>query len=247
MTDLADQLRSLIEAAAEPVNVAEVSGLRPDTAVRPSRRPVATVLAGVAAVALVVLGVAALVIADDQADKSTTTRTTGPSADADPASCYPDPCRDVDDGEASALLGVSVAMPSGIPSGWELVSSEVEFYPAGIAVGGQPNPVDSVLLRRNWAPPGVSWTEACPTYIGLRTIRHRPGDANAGSLGRSTYLRLSDGTPVFGSVSPGVCGDGSGEQADVGVLTWTHAGIDYTLHSFDAPAEALRSIVTSLP
>jgi hypothetical protein len=44
-----------------------------------------------------------------------------------------------------------------------------------------------------------------------------------------------------------VCGNGAGEQAEVGSLNWTHAGIEYTLHSFDAPSEALRSIVTSLP
>lgn len=247
MTDLADQLRILIDAAAEPVHLAEVRGLRSDTTARPSRRPVVTALAGVAAVALVVLGVAVLVIADDQTADNTTTATPGPSADADPASCYPDPCRDVDDDEASALLGVPVAMPSGIPAGWELVSSEVEFYPAGIEVGGQPpSPVDSVLLRRNWSPPGVNWTEGCPTSISLRAIPHRPGDADAG-LGRPRYLELPDGTPVSGSVAPGVCRDGSGEQADIGMLTWTHAGVDYQLHSFDAPAEALRSIATSLP
>jgi hypothetical protein len=158
-----------------------------------------------------------------------------------------DPCRDVDDDEASALLGVPVAMPSGVPAGWELVSSEVEFYPAGVEVDGQPpSPVDSVLLRRNWSPPGERWTERCPTSISLRAIPDRPGDPNAG-LGRRTYEALPDGTPVFGGVAPGVCGGGSGEQAEIGWLTWTHAGVEYGLHSFGAPEEALRSIVTSLP
>jgi hypothetical protein len=250
MSDLPDQLRTLIEAAAEPVHPAEVSGLRPvspDTATRRSRRPLATALAGVAAVALALLGVAALTAGGDQADETTRTATTGPSAGPDPASCYPSPCRDVDDDEASGLLDVPVAMPSGIPAGWELVSSEVEFYPAGIEVNGQPpSPVDTVLLRRNWSPPGESWTDGCPTSISLRAIPARPGDPNAGP-GRSTYLTLPDGTPIHGTVAPGVCGNGAGEQAEVGSLNWTHAGIEYTLHSFDAPSEALRSIVTSLP
>jgi hypothetical protein len=138
-------------------------------------------------------------------------------------------------------------MPSGIPAGWELVSSEVEFYPAGVEVNGQPpSPVDSVLLRRNWSPPGESWSEGCPTSISLRAVTPRPRDANAG-LGRSTYLTLADGTPVYGGVNPGVCGDAAGEQAESGWLTWTHAGIEYGLRSFGAPAEALRSIVMSLP
>jgi hypothetical protein len=250
MTDLRGQLRTLIEAAAEPVHPAEVSGLRPvlpDTAARRSGRRLAKALAGVAAVALAVLGVAALVAGPD-ADEGTTTATTGPSAGADPASCYPNPCRDVDDDEASALLGVPVAMPSGIPAGWELVSSEVEFYPAGVEVNGQPppNPADSVVLRRNWSPPGESWTEGCPTSISLRAVTPRFGDAYAG-LGRSTYLTLPDGTPVYGSVGPGVCGDAAGEQVEAGWLTWTHAGVEYGLRSFGAPREALPSIVTSLP
>lgn len=249
MTDLADQLRVLIEAAAEPVHPAEVSGLRPvlpDTAARRSRRRLAVALAGMAAVAFAVLGVVALVTGHD-ADEGTTTATTGSSADADPASCYPNPCRDVDDDEASALLGVRVAMPSGIPRGWELFSSEVEFYPAGVGVDGQPpSPLDSVLLRRNWSPPGESWTEGCPTSIHLRAIPDRPGDPNAG-LGNSTYLTLPDGTHVYGSVGPGVCGDAAGEQAEIGWLTWTHAGVEYGLRSFGTPPEALRSIVTSLP
>jgi hypothetical protein len=248
MTDLSDQLRTLIEAAAGPVHPAEVSGPRPlfrDTAARRSRRPLATALAGVAAVALALLGVAALTN-DDKADETTTTAMTGPS-DADPTSCYPNPCRDVDDDEASALLGVPVAMPSGIPVGWELVSSEVEFYPAGVEVNGQPpSSVDSVLLRRNWSPPGESWTDGCPTSISLRAISRRPGDPKAGPRS-STYLALPDGTPIYGTVAPGVCGDGAGEQAEIGSLTWTHAGVEYVLHSFGAPPEALRSIVTSLP
>jgi hypothetical protein len=247
MTDLSHELRALIEAAAEPVDPAEVSGLRPallDTAARRSRRRRTVALAGVAA-ALAALGVAALVTGHD-ADEGARTATTGPAAD--PASCYPNPCRDVDDDEASALLGAPMAMPSGIPAGWELVSSEVEFYPAGVEVNGQPppNPVDSVLLRRNWSPPGESWTESCPTSISLRAVTPRPRDANAG-LGRSTYLRLADGTPVYGGVNPGVCGDAAGEQAETGWLSWTHAGIEYGLRSFGAPAEALRSIVVSLP
>jgi hypothetical protein len=250
MTDLADQMRILIEAAAEPVHPAEVSGLRPvqpDTAARRSRRRLTMALAGVAAVALAVLGVAALVAGHD-ADEGTTTATTGSTADTDPASCYPNPCRDVDDDEASALLGVPVAMPSGIPVGWELVSSEVEFYPAGVEVNGQPppSPVDSVLLQRNWSPPGESWTEGCPTSIRLRAIPDRPGDPNAG-LGNSTYLTLPDGTTVYGTVAPGVCGSGAGEQAEIGWLNWTHAGVEYGLRSFGAPPQALRSIVTSLP
>jgi hypothetical protein len=249
MTDLADQLRALVEAAAEPVHPAEVSGLRPvlpDTAARHSRRRLTMALAGMAAVALAVLGVTTLVTGHD-ADEGTTTATTGSAADADPASCYPNPCRDVDDDEASALLGVPVAMPSGIPVGWELVSSEVEFYPAGVEVNGQPpSPVDSVLLRRNWSPPGESWTEGCPTSIRLRAIPDRPGDPNAG-LGDSTYDTLPDGTTVNGTVAPGVCGSGAGEQADIGRLTWTHAGVEYGLRSFGASPEALRSIVTSLP
>ena len=201
-------------------------------------------LVGVAAVALAILGVAALVTGHD-ADESITTATTGPTAD--PASCYPNPCGDVDDDEATALLGVRVAMPSGIPAGWELVSSEVEFYPAGVEIDGQPpSPVDSMLLRRNWSPPGESWTEGCPTSISLRVIPLRPDGAGAGT-GRSTYLTLPDGTPVYGMVGPGVCGDGDGGQAESGWLTWTHAGVEYGLRSFGAPAEALRSIVTSLP
>lgn len=247
MTDLADQLRVLIEAAAETVHPAEVSGLRsvlPDTAARRSRRRLAVALAGMAAVALAVLGVAALVTGHD-ADEGTTTATTGSTADADPASCYPNPCRDVDDDEASALLGVPVAMPSGIPVGWELVSSEVEFYPAGVEVNGQPppSPVDSVLLRRNWSPPGESGSDGCPTSIHLRAIPDGPGDPNAG-LGGSIYLTLPDGTPVYGRVALGLCGD---ERVNGGVLAWTHGGVEYQLRSFNAPPEALRSIVTSLP
>ncbi len=247
MTDLSDQLRALIEAAAEPVDPAEVRRLPPiplDKAARRSRRPLAMALVGVAAVALAILGLAALVTGHD-ADDSITTATTGPTAD--PASCYPNPCRDVDDAEAMALLGVPVAMPSGIPAGWELVSSEVEFYPAGVEVDGQrPSPVDSVLLRRNWSPPGESLTEGCPALISLRVIPLRPGETDAG-VGSSTYLTLPDGTPVYGTVGPGVCGDGAGEEAETGWLTWTHAGVGYGLRSFGAPAEALRSIVTSLP
>jgi hypothetical protein len=247
MTDLSHELRALIEAAAEPVAPAEVTGLRPvslDTAARRSRRRRTMALAAVAA-ALAVLGVAALVTGHD-ADDGARTATTGSTAD--PASCYPNPCRDVDDDEASALLGAPVAMPSGIPAGWELVSSEVEFYPAGVEVNGQPppNPVDSVVLRRNWSPPGESWTEGCPTSISLRAVTPGPRDANAGP-GRSTYLTLPDGTPVYGSVAPGVCGDAAGQEAETGSLTWTHAGIEYGLRSFGAPAEALGSIVTSLP
>ena len=250
MTDLAEQLRVLIEAAAEPVRAGEVSGLRPvlpGTAPRRSRRRLAMALAGVAAVALAGLGVSGLVTGHDT-DEGTMTATTGSTTDADPASCYPNPCRDVDDDEASALLSAPVAMPSGIPAGWELVSSEVEFYPTGVPVNGQPppNPADAVLLRRNWSPPGESWTEGCPTSISLRAVTPRFGDANAG-LGRSTYVELPDGTPVYGSVGPGVCGDPAGEQAEIGWLTWTHAGVEYGLRSFGAPAEALRSIVTSLP
>jgi hypothetical protein len=249
MSDLPHQLRTLIEAAAEPVDPAEVSGLRPvklDRAARLPRPRLAMALAGVAAVVLAVLGVAALTGHD--ADEGTTTATTGSTGDSDPASCYPNPCRDVDDDEASALLGAPVAMPSGIPAGWELVASEVVFYPAGVEVNGQPppNPVDSVLLHRNWSPPGESRTEGCPTSISLRAVTPRFGDANAG-LGRSTYFTLPDGTPVYGSVAPGVCGDGAGEQAEIGSFTWTHAGIEYVLSSFGAPAQALRSIVTSLP
>jgi hypothetical protein len=138
-------------------------------------------------------------------------------------------------------------MPSGIPVGWDLVSSEVDFYPAGVEVNGQPpSPVDSVLLRRNWSPPGESWTDGCPTSISLRAISRRPGDPKAGPRS-STYLTLPDGTPIYGTVAPGVCGDGAGEQAEIGSLTWTHAGVEYVLHSFGAPPEALRSIVTSLP
>jgi hypothetical protein len=249
MTDLPKQLRALIEAAAEPVGPAEVSRLRPvllDRAPRHPRRRLTRALAGVAAVALAVLGAAVLVTGHD-ADEGTTTATTGSTTDADPASCYPNPCRDVEDEEASTLLGVPVTMPSGIPAGWELVSSEVEFYPAGVGINGQPapNPVDSVLLRRNWSPPGESWTEGCPTSIGLRAVTPRFGDGNAG-LGRPTYFTLPDGTPVYGSVATGVCGDGDGEQAEIGSLSWTREGVEYGLRSFGAPAEALRSIVTSL-
>jgi hypothetical protein len=247
MTDLSDQLRVLIEAAAEPVDPAEVRRLQPiplNRAARRSRRPLAMALVGVAAVAVAILGLAALVTGHD-ADESITTATTGSTAD--PASCYPNPCGDVDDDEAAALLGVRVAMPSGIPAGWELVSSEVEFHPAGIEIDGQPpSPVDSLLLRRNWSPPGESWTEGCPTSISLRVVPLRPGGAGAGP-GRSTYLTLPDGTPVYGTVGPGGCGDGDGEQAETGWLTWTHAGVEYGLRSFGAPAQALRSIVTSLP
>ena len=247
MTDLSHQLRVLIEAAAEPVDPAELRRLRPiplNRAARRSRRPLAMALVGVAAVALAILGLAALVTGHDS-DEGITTATTGSSAD--PASCYPNPCADVDDDDATALLGVRVAMPSGIPAGWELVSSEVEFYPAGVEIDGQPpGPVDSVLLRRNWSPPGESWTDGCPTSISLRVIPLRPGGAGTGP-GRSTYLTLPDGTPVYGTVGPGVCGDGDGEQAETGWLTWTHAGVEYGLRSFGAPTEALRSIVTSLP
>jgi hypothetical protein len=245
MTDLSHELRALIDAAAEPVGPAEVSGLRPvllDTAARRTRRRRTMVLAAVAA-ALAVTGVAALVTGQDDGAGTATTGST-----ADPASCYPNPCRDVDDDEASALLGAPVSVPSGIPTGWELVASEVEFYPAGVEVNGQPppKPVDSMLLRRNWSPPGESWTEGCPTSISLRAVTPRPRDANAG-LGRTTYFMLPDGTPVYGGVNPGLCGDAAGEQAEIGSLAWTHAGIEYGLRSFGAPAEALRAIVTSLP
>ena len=247
MTDLSDQLRVLIEAAAEPVDPAEARRLRPiplNSAARRSRRPFAMALAGVAAVALAILGLAALVTGHD-ADERIRTATT--VSTADPGSCYPNPCGDVDDDEATALLGVPVAMPSGIPAGWELVSSEVEFHPAGVEVDGQPpSPVDRVLLRRNWSPPGESWAEGCPTSISLRVVPLRPGGADAGQVG-STYLTLPDGTPVYGTVGPGVCGDGAGQQAETGWLSWTHAGVEYGLRSFGAPAEALRSIVTSLP
>jgi hypothetical protein len=250
MVDLRDQLRTLIDSAAEPVHVDEVAG-RPVlvrlTPARPSRRTLATALAGVAVIALAVVGAAAVATTDDPADEDTTAATTAMTADADPASCYPDPCRAVDDAEASALLGTPVAMPSGLPDGWELVSSEVAFYPAGVEFDGMPpSPVDAVVLRRSWSPPGESFTEGCPTSIQLRAIPDHPGHPY-GPQNRPTFLTLPDGTPVLGSVGPGVCGDPTGEASVIGDLTWTHAGVEYQLRSFGAPAEALRSVVTSLP
>jgi hypothetical protein len=247
MTDLRDQLRTLIDTAAEPVRLDEVVG-RPVlvrlTPTRHSRRTLAAALAGAAVIALAVVG-AAVATTDDRADDGTTAATTARTAAADPTSCYPDPCRSVDDAEASALLGTPVAMPSGLPEGWELVSSEVEFYPAGVEINGIPNPVDAVLLRRFWTPPGESLTDACPTSIYLRAIPDRP--ERYGPQSRPTFLTLPDGTPVLGSVGPGVCGGPGGEEVVIGELTWTHAGVDYQLSSFGAPAEALRSVATSLP
>jgi hypothetical protein len=249
MTDLRDQLRTLIDTAAEPVHLDEVAG-RPVlvrlTPARHSRRPLAAALAGVAVIALAVVGAAAVATSDDPADKDTTAATTATPAGADPASCYPDPCLAVDDAEASALLGAPVALPSGLPEGRELVSSEVAFYPAGVEFNGQPpNPVDAVLLRRSWSPPGESRTAGCPTSIDLRAIPDRPELYGPQSL--PTFLTLPDGTPVLGSVGPGVCGGPGGEEAVIGELTWTHAGVDYQIHSFGAPAEALRSVAASLP
>jgi hypothetical protein len=248
MTDLRDQLRTLIDSAAEPVGLDEVVG-RPVlvrlTPRRHSRRTLAAVLAGAAVIMVAVVG-AAVATSDDPAGDDTTTAATTATTAADPSSCYPDPCRAVDDAEASALLGTPVAMPSGLPEGWELVSSEVEFYPAGVEINGQPaSPIDTVLLRRFWAPPGESLTEGCPTAIYLRAIPDRP--ERYGPQSEPTFLTLPDGTPVFGSLGPGVCGGTGGEEAVIGGLTWTHAGIDYQLSSFGAPAEALRSIATSLP
>jgi hypothetical protein len=248
MTDLRDQLRTLIDSAAEPVRLDEVVG-RPVlvrlTPRRHSRRTLAAALAGAAVIALAVVG-AAVAASDDPAGDDTTTAATSATTAADASSCYPDPCRAVDDAEASALLGTRVAMPSGLPEGWELVSSEVEFYPAGVEINGQPaSPVDTVLLRRVWTPPGESLTEGCPTSIYLRQIADRPEPY--GPQSQPTFLTLPDGTPVFGSVGPGVCGGPGGEEAVIGELTWAHAGIDYQLSSFGAPAGALRSIATSLP
>ena len=247
MTDLRAQLRTLVDAAAEPVGVDEVVG-RPVlvrlTPARPSRRTLGAALAGAAVIALAVVG-AAVATSDAPAGDGTSAATTAMTAAVDPSSCYPDPCRAVDDAQASALLGTPVAMPSGLPEGWELVSSEVAFYPAGIEINGSPNPVDAVLLRRFWTPPGESLSEGCPSAIYLRAIPDRPEPY--GPQSPPTFLTLPDGTPVFGSVGPGVCGSPDGEQALIGELRWTHAGIDYQLSSFGAPAEALRAVATSLP
>jgi hypothetical protein len=145
------------------------------TPARHSRRTLAAALVGAAVIALAVVG-AAVVRSDDPAGDDTTAATTAMTAAADPSSCYREPCRAVDDAEASALLGTPVAMPSGLPEGWELVSSEVAFYPAGVEINGSPNPVDAVLLRRFWTPPGESLTKDCPTSIYLRAIPDPPVD-----------------------------------------------------------------------
>jgi hypothetical protein len=249
MTDLREQLCALIDASAEPVRPAEAMGPRVRRTHAPSRRPrrpLAPALVGAAAVILAAVGIAAAT-RDEPTAKTAAGTTAASTAAADPTTCYPEPCRDVDDAEASALLGVPVAMPSGIPEGWELVDNEVDFYPAGIEVNGIAGAdVDIVFLRRSWSPPGESYTEGCSPSVGIAVIPAGSGN-EVPTDDFPTFMTLPDGTPVFGSVGPGVCGNPGGEEAESGGLFWWHAGVAYRVGSFGVPAESLRLIVTSLP
>jgi hypothetical protein len=251
MTDLRDQLRALVDGAAEPVRPAEVIGPRAlgrDTTSPRVRRPIAPALAGVAAIAVAVAGMAVVVTRDHPAEQTTAGATRVAAAPADPTSCYPEPCRDVDDAEASALLGVQVAMPSGIPVGWELVMNQVDFHPAGSTSNGGVVvwEVDTVVLGRRWSPPGESDTGLCPTTIALAMSPARPGSSIPGL---PTSITLPDGTSVLGSweVGSGICGNRGGEEPEIGSLWWTHAGVSYQLRSIGIPAEVVRAVVVSLP
>ena len=248
MTDLRAQLRTLVDAAAEPVGVDEVVG-RPVlvrlTPARASRRSLGAALAGAAVIALAVVGGAAVATSDAPAGDGTSAATTAMTAAVDPSSCYPEPCRAVDDARASALLGTPVALPSGLPEGWELVSSEVAFYPAGVEINGRTEP------RRRRAAAAVLDATGREPQRGLPQL-HLP----AGHPRPPRAIRPPEPTHVphlarrharLRQCGPRRLWQPRRRTSPLGALRWTHAGIDYQLSSFGAPAEALRSVATSLP
>jgi hypothetical protein len=193
MPELATLLREVVDASVDPVTVDEVLG--PFEAVPRNRRR--GPLLAVATMVVLLCGVAGVLVAQRQARETpTTVPATTTLPDLEDCERHIDQvgggCA-VTDEQASAMLGIPINEPAGIPEGWTLVYHDVRYWP-----DEQPTVAD---YNRAWfAEPPEAGVGVCdgmhceqPDFLQVTVRQALPGETTQNVRIEGTRQWLANG------------------------------------------------------
>jgi hypothetical protein len=142
--------------------------------------------------------------------------------------------------EGQEVTGAAVPDPA-VPAGY------VPAYQPIIYVA--PGPLSDAVYQRAWAPPGT-FTAAGATgpYIELRVRAHQPDGWNLGYTQTVTLAKGTQATATF-SLRPKTYPGTPSNTVDDGSngITWSNAGLDYSLEVYGLSPQAILTVANSLP
>lgn len=246
MTDLATQIRALIDFDVAAISVEEVT-LRPSKPRRRTRSRPALALVGALIGVLGVAAVSMFILASRESAKSRVETRPAHAGEPAPAECIRSNTnlgceRGIAD--AKRLTGISLRTPTFLPPGWELVRHIVRIGPAGF----HGTPVEIRDYSQVWAPEPFDANGNVEAFVQIVQREAQPaigGLAEGQGCPSASLHVLADGSTACGVVRPSGATLSGPSSADA-TIWWVKDDVYFYVHAVGLEPEVLFRVVNSI-